>query len=430
MWATDRPFRQFWRRPGSADLIILAHGLASFCYGLVFPYTAIYLAGKPALGTGGVAVYYAVSGSASLTAALLLAMGWVKLPRVTLGVLGNGLWLAGYLAMSVAGSYPLVIAAAAAIGSGQGCFLAAVIPILNSLIAPENRRRIFARRYAILNGTLAGGSLVGGALTFLLHGSVITYFFLINALGIIPTALAMLASRKRQKIAFETAPASADGPGGDPGGGTDDGTGRAMPTLAILKLTLPVVLFQLAVYMLGFSQFEATGPLVAKGLMRLPLFSVSLMLTVNVLVIVAAQRLVSRLLEGRPEVTGLQVGVGLWAVAYCVVGLLAFAPAGLRLVGLISYAVLFALGECAYSCSFYPWLISTVRESELSRANAMANSMMGIGIFVGPSIGVGLVLSGSAPVVWLSLAACCAAVVTVMGLAARRKLQAQAMTAG
>lgn len=53
MLATDRPGRHHRMRPGAADLIIFAHGLASFCYGLVFPYTAIYLAAKPAVGTGG-----------------------------------------------------------------------------------------------------------------------------------------------------------------------------------------------------------------------------------------------------------------------------------------------------------------------------------------------------------------------------------------
>jgi len=83
--------------------------------------------------------------------------------------------------------------------------------------------------------------------------------------------------------------------------------------------------------------------------------------------------------------------------------------------------VLFALGECAYSCSFHPWLISVVPDSELTRANALANSMMGIGQFAGPSIGVGLALSGSAPLVWLGLALCCTVVTVLTGLLAARR---------
>ena len=67
---------------------------------------------------------------------------------------------------------------------------------------------------------------------------------------------------------------------------------------------------------------------------------------------------------------------------YLVVGMLAYAPPPVRLAGLLLYGVLFALGECAYSCSYHPWLISKVPDAELMRANALSNSMMGIGLFL------------------------------------------------
>jgi MFS family permease len=89
------------------------------------------------------------------------------------------------------------------------------------------------------------------------------------------------------------------------------------------------------------------------------------------------------------------------------VGALTFAPPPLPLAGLLLYGVLFALGECAYSCSYHPWLISKVPDAELMRANALSNSMMGIGLFFGPSIGVVLVGTGSASVVWLTLGTLC-----------------------
>jgi hypothetical protein len=41
------------------------------------------------------------------------------------------------------------------------------------------------------------------------------------------------------------------------------------------------------------------------------------------------------------------------------------------------------------------------------RANALSNSTMGIGMFIGPSIGVGLVGTGNASVVWLTLGTLC-----------------------
>ncbi|MFB8414993.1 MFS transporter [Streptomyces albidoflavus] len=124
---------------------------------------------------------------------------------------------------------------------------------------------------------------------------------------------------------------------------------------------------------------------------------------------------------GPPGDRGLRIAVGLWTVGYAVAGATAFLPYGFRLTGLLVYAVLFALGECAYSCSFHPWLISLVPDRELTRANALANSMMGVGNFAGPSIGVALAVTGSAPVVWFGLGLCCTLITVAVGLLARRQ---------
>ena len=104
-----------------ANRIIALHGVSSFCYGLVFPFTGIFLADRPGIGTHGVALYYAVAGVANLAIALVLATGVVRPPRVALGVIGNLLSFAGYLLLPSVGS-PSVGLAAAANGAGQGCF--------------------------------------------------------------------------------------------------------------------------------------------------------------------------------------------------------------------------------------------------------------------------------------------------------------------
>lgn len=397
-----RSGRKLRGRLRPVDGLIAAHGLSSFCLGLAMPYTAIYLAGKAGVGNTGVAVFYGGSGVANLTVALVLSTGVIRTSRVQLGVFGTLLWLVGYLGVPATGSLPTVAATAMAVGAGQGCFMAAIIPIVNSLITPDERRTVFARRYAVLNATLAAGSLVSGLLTIVLPRTVIPYFFLANAVGILPLTLAILAVRRRVKPAEEAA---------EPGGRQAPGR---LPALALLKVVLPAAIFQLAASLFGFSQFDATAPLVATDLMDMPLYTVSLMLLVNVVTIAACQTLITRRLEKRPETTGLNIAVLLWVAGYVVVAALAYAPEGFRLGGLLVYDVLFGLGECAYSCSFYPWLISMTPEHALTRANALVNSMMGVGRFAGPSIGVVLAMSGSASVVWLGLAAGCTAV-TVMG---------------
>ena len=396
------------KRIRPVDGLIASHGLSSFCLGLVFPYTAIYLADLPGVGTPGVALFYACTGGANLAVALLLTAGLIKLRGVPLGVLGTALWFVGYLTLFFVASYPMVIAAGVAIGVGQGCFLAAIMPIVNALVTPEERRRVFARRYAVLNATLAAGSLAAGVLTLTLPRTVIPYLFLANGVGILPLALAMLAVRRHLPAAPADEPASIE-------------ERRQAPAIELWRLALPAALFQLAVFLFGLSQFEATAPLVSEKLMRMGLSTVSVLLIVNVVVIVSMQRRMTRWLEKRPELTGLRIGMVLWGAGYVLAGVLAFGPFGVRLAGLLAFAILFALGECAYSASFQPWLISLVPDKELTRANALVNSMMGIGNFAGPTIGVVLALSGSATVVWLGLAMCCTTVTVLASLYQRRR---------
>ena len=382
------------RRRGAVQRIIALHGMSSFCYGLVFPFTGIFLADRPGIGTHGVALYYGVAGVANLAVALVLATGLLRPPRVALGLTGNLLSFAGYLLLPSVGSLSAVGLAAAAAGAGQGCFLAAVIPIVNSLVPEADRRQVFARRYQVLNATLALGSLAAGAVITASSRDVIPWLFVVNAIGYLPIAWALFRARGAAE-AVEQARAA------------EEAGSTAFPVALLLKASLAVSMFQFGVYLLGYSQLEATAPLVTDKLMHIGLGWISLLIAVNVAVIVAAQKWVTRLLERHAEVVGLRAAIALWVVGYLVVGALTFAPPPLPLAGLLLYGVLFALGECAYSCSYHPWLISKVPDAELMRANALSNSMMGIGLFFGPSIGVVLVGTGSASVVWLTLGTLC-----------------------
>jgi Major Facilitator Superfamily len=271
-------------RRGAANRIIALHGVSSFCYGLVFPFTGIFLADRPGIGTHGVALYYAVAGVANLAVALVLATGVVRPPRVALGVIGNLLSFAGYLLLPSVGSLSAVGLAAAANGAGQGCFLAAVIPIVNSLVPEADRRQVFARRYQVLNATLALGSLVAGAAISASSRDVIPWLFVVNAIGYLPIAWALLRARTAA-TASEQAQAAERPPS------------TAFPVAQLLKASLAVSLFQFGVYLFGYSQFEATAPLVTDKLMHIGLGWISVLIAVNVAVIVTAQKWVTRLLE-------------------------------------------------------------------------------------------------------------------------------------
>ncbi|MET9699658.1 MFS transporter [Streptomyces sp. NPDC006529] len=393
-------------RRRSVNRILVLHGLSSFCYGMVFPFIGIHLAARPDIGTAGVAVYYGASGLANLAVSLLLTAAVVRIPRHALALLGLLLWAGCFGVLTGAGTLPEAGAAALLGGAGQGAFMAAIIPIVNSLVPPEQRRGVFARRYQILNATLAGGSLVAGLFLAVFSREAITWLLLVNAAGYLPVALVLVLARKVPGIPeAETAPGAA-APAQD--AGPDAGPAApAFGTGMLIRATLTAALFQFGAYLFGFSQFEATVPLVADRLMGTGIGWISVMLTVNVVVIVACQRPLGKLLERHSEERGLRVAVAFWVAGFLTAFATAFGPGPVQLAGLLAYAALFGLGECAYSCSFHPWLISKVPDRELTRASALCNSMMGIGMFFGPSAGIALIGFGDPVWVWLPLAALC-----------------------
>ncbi|WP_151775098.1 MFS transporter [Streptomyces abyssomicinicus] len=411
-------------RRRSVNRILFLHGLSSFCYGMVFPFIGIHLAGQPDIGTAGVAVYYGVSGVANLAVSLLLTATSARIPRHALGIGGLVLWLGCFLVLTDASAVPATATAAVLGGAGQGCFMAAIIPIVNSLVPPEERRAVFARRYQILNATLAAGSLLAGLLLTVFSRDAIVWLLVANAAGYLPVAVALWLARGVPSVPEEDAEsaqsaqsaesaadaADAEKPGDAAGAAAPGKPAAAFGAGMLIRASMGVALFQFGAYLIGYSQFEATAPLVADQLMDTGIGWISLMLTLNVAVIVLAQRHVTRWLENRPEELGLRIAVGLWVAGFVLAGLAGLGPTPVQLGGLLAYAVFFALGECAYSCSFHPWLISKVPERELTRASALCNSMMGVGMFLGPSIGVGLIGLGEPALVWLPLAALCALV--------------------
>ncbi|MFE9399498.1 MFS transporter [Streptomyces flavidovirens] len=401
-------------RRRSVNRILVLHGLSSFCYGMVFPFIGIHLAAQPGIGTTGVAVYYGVSGIANLAVSLLLASAAVRIPRHALGITGLLLWLGCFLLLTRGDT--LVAAGAAAVlgGAGQGCFMAAIIPIVNSLVPPGERRQVFARRYQILNATLAAGSLVAGLFLTVFSREAITWLLIANAVGYLPVAFALGLARRVPEVAeategaesAESVQSAEDGKAGDAAAPAAPAA-PALGTVLLVRAALGAALFQFGAYLIGYSQFEATAPLVADQLMDTGIGWISVMLTLNVVVIVVCQRPITKLLEKRPEEHGLRIAVALWATGLVLAGVTAFGPGPLQLTGLLLYAVFFALGECAYSCSFHPWLISKVPDGELTRASALCNSMMGVGMLFGPSIGIALITTDHAAWVWLPLAALC-----------------------
>lgn len=400
MSSTDRPPG----RPGStpvepesretgsgrrtALVVIALHGASSFGLGMVFPFIGIFLAGQDSIGAGGVALYYGMNGLANMVFGMLLATGVLRLERHVLAVTGSALSMVGYLVLAGATSIEVVGVAGLANGAGHGCFLAAIVPIINALIDENERRQIFARRYQVLNVTLAAGSLVAGLALTALSRDFLRTLFVINAMGYVPITAVLLIIRRRATVLGSVDPAPA----------------TSLSIVSLLRRVAGPAAFQLGAFLFGYSQFEATVPLVADTILSVELGWISMLVAVNVMIIVTAQSTVTRLLTGRPEAYGLRIATAVWAAGFLAAAGLAQGPPPMQIAGLLLFAAAFGLGECAYSCSFHPWLIARVPDSDLTRASGLVNSAMAVGLFSGPSIGVALVSTGNASVVFASLA--------------------------
>jgi MFS family permease len=395
-----------------ADALILLNGVSTFGSGLVYPYTALYLSQVPAMGTAGVSVFYGAAAAANLVTAAVLATGWVKPPPTLLGFAGTLMLAVGFLGTAAAGSLTFLFTAVLFIGCGQGCLLVAMVPVLNSLTSQEQRRSVFARRYRAVNIGLGLGAVVAGLTTGFFATSAVPWLFVCNALSYLPLTYAF--HRLRARARREQVEVAAREQAGTP----EEETGRRSATGGLGWLGPAgalAVLFQLGSYLFGHSQFEATSPLVAVRLMGIGLGTVSALLLVNTAVVALGQGWVTRRLSSRDATYGLRVAVLLWVAAYLVAMGSAFGPLPVRYAGLLLFAVVFAVGECAYSCSFHPWLIDSVQPKDVTRVSALASGAMGIGTAAGPSIGVALVLTGEAAVVWVGLAGLCLLLLLTLG---------------
>lgn len=391
-----------------AHTLIALHGVANLGFGAVLPFTAVYLAGLPEVGAPGAALYYFGAGLINLVVAAVLTAGLVRPRDPWLGTVGAVLAVIGCLLLAGADTRPTVLAAALANGAGQGCFMAAIVPMLTAATPESHRRRLFARRYQVLNFSMAVGALAAGATSSLIGREVFPWLYVGQAAVIVPLGLTLAwavprtlsARRSTEKDPADTPPAT------------------RLPLLRLVRSAGGPALFQFVGYAFAFSQLESTVPLVTDRLLHAGTFTVSLLIALNVVVIIVAQGAVTRRLEGSAERHGLRIAVLLWIAGFGVAALTALGPTWSAIAGLVGFIVLFSLGECAYACSFHPWLISRVPEAELTRASALINAAMGVGLFTGPALGVGLVVGGSTPLVWAALALCCAAALLTVRRAA------------
>ncbi|MEU0928017.1 MFS transporter [Streptomyces malaysiensis] len=383
--------------------------LSSLGNGLCFPFTSIYISQLLGLGGRAAGGYFIAMAAASFAAALAGGPLADRGSPHRVGALGGAALAIGYALLAPADSVALVLASGVCVGAGFGLFYASIVGVVDRAVPESGRRAAFAIRHIVNNAGIGLGSVVAG---LALHGAdtpvgALRWLYLANGLAALPLIAVILGVRPRTRPAPGNRPATAE-------------RSEAGPTYRTLLRARPMALLILAQALfaiVGFTQIEATVPLLMHDRMAVTLGWVSTVVAANSFALIALQPLLRRRLERLPETVGLAAGPVLWAIAFgCGLGAALAgetAPAAVRYGLLLAFAVVFAAGELMYSSAFYPLLLRWSGEEAVGRASALASLAWNLGTASGPPIGLFVVAHSSAAGSWLALALGAAAAFTV-----------------
>lgn len=383
--------------------------LSSLGNGLCFPFTSIYISQLLGLGGRAAGGYFIAMAAASFAAALAGGPLADRGSPHRVGALGGAALALGYALLAPAGSVVLVLASGVCVGTGFGLFYASIVGVVDTAVPESGRRSAFAIRHIVNNAGIGLGSVVAG---LALHGAdtpvgALRWLYLANGLAALPLIAVILGVRPRTRSVPEKRPGTAE----------PSGAGPTYRTLLRARPMALLILAQALFAIVGFTQIEATVPLLMHDRMAVTLGWVSAVVAANSFALIALQPLLRRHLERLPETVGLAAGPVLWAIAFgCGLGAALAgetAPAAVRYGLLLAFAVVFAAGELMYSSAFYPLLLRWSGEEAVGRASALASLAWNLGTASGPPIGLFVVAHASAAGSWLTLALGAAAAFTV-----------------
>ncbi|GAA2367237.1 MFS transporter [Streptomyces cuspidosporus] len=387
--------------------------LSTLGNGLCFPFTAIYVSELLGLGSRAAGGYFIAMAAASFAAALFGGPLADRAGPHRVGALGAAALAVGYGMLAPAGQVALVLLSGACVGVGFGLFYASIVGVVDAAVPESGRRTAFSVRHIVNNVGIGAGSVVAGLALTGAQAPVGTlrWLYVANAAAAVPLMAVIWALR----------------PSGEAARGGEKSEEAGGPTYRTLLRGRPMALLVLAQALfaiVGFTQIEATVPLLLHDHMGVTLGWVSAVVAANSFALVALQPLLRRRLERLPETVALAAGPVLWVAAFgCGLGAVLAGDALSSVVRyglLLAFAVVFAAGELMYSSAFYPLLLRWSGEAAVGRASALASLAWNLGTASGPPLGLLVLAHASATGSWVALAVGAAAAFAVAGALHRR----------
>ena len=401
--ASKTTLRSFWSQlPREGRWLLSTVAIQLFGRGMTLPFTVIYLHEVRGIGldVAGLLMAWIFTVGVLLTGPGGVAVDKYGARLVTL--FACAFHMVGVVILAFAETVPAAIVATTLMGVSGVTW-----PAFNSLVAAivqgPLRVQYFGVNFALVNLGIGLGGIVSGLYVDVTDPRTFTTIYLVDAVSLlIPVALLLGPLRHVH--------ARADKPEDSTGIPTSYWQIARQPAVASLLVLTFIAMF------VGYGQMEAGFPAFAREASEVSTRTIGWAFAANTAVIVLAQFLVLRRIEGHRRTRVLMVMTVVWIVSWTVLGLTALVPATLMATfGVILFHVLFGFGETMLQPTV-PAMTNDLAPDHLrGRYNALSSGVFMMGGIAGPVVAgfllrhdqqvafIVLLLAGCASMLWLAL---------------------------
>ncbi|MGI5353370.1 MFS transporter [Streptomyces sp. CA-250714] len=391
--------------------IQLGNALAAFGNGFTVPFLFVYVARVRELGEGTAGAVLAAFAAAALLVLPFTGRVIDRSGPLVVVVVGAVSAAVGALGFGLSTSAPAVLAASAVMGAGIAVLQPALATLIVWCSTAGSRSRAFATQFFLNNLGLGIGGLLGGMLVNEHDPASFTLLFVIEATMFL-VLLAVLVTVRVGRPAVAAA--------GVEGGSGAEGSGwgvllrdRSMVLLCVLGFVI---------FFACYGQFESGLSAYAVDVTRISTSTLGIALAANTAMIVLAQFVVLRLVEGRRRSRVVALVGLIWTVAWLAAGAsgLVHGAQAVATALLIGTYALFGVGETMLSPTVAPLVADLAPARLVGQYNSAFALVKQLALAVGPAVGGALAAAGAWSAYIVALVVCCLGMTGLALLLGRR----------
>ena len=395
--------RSFWGQlPREGRWLLSTVAIQLFGRGMTLPFTVIYLHEVRGIGldVAGLLMAWIFTVGVLLTGPGGLAVDKYGARLVIL--FGCLVHLVGVLVLAFAETVPAAVVATTLMGV-SGVTWPAFNSMVAAIVTGQLRQQYFGVNFALVNLGIGLGGVVSGFYVDVSRPETFTTIYLVDALSLLIPVVLLLGPLRHVHARADKPDDTTDVP-------TSYWQIARQPAMAWLLLLTFTAMF------VGYGQMEVGFPAFAREASEVSTRTIGWAFAANTAVIVLAQFLVLRRIEGHRRTRVLMVMTVVWIVAWTVLGLTALVPATIMAAfGVLLFHVLFGFGETMLQPTV-PAMTNDLAPDHLrGRYNALSSGVFQLGGIAGPVVAgfmlrhdqeaafIVLLLAGCATMLWLAL---------------------------